>query len=100
MNRLGARYSAEVCGDGNFVKELGNVARGGTIEFDASSDVFNGYDYILTNAPDGVAIDSVTGMLSGRVSADAETGEYTMIVSLRDDGGFIGQSAKLMINVT
>ena len=100
MNRLGERYSDEVCGAGYKIRNLGEVQRGTAFSLDVSSDVYYGFEYALFGAPEGISIDAATGKISGAAALTAAEGEYTMTVSLRDARGFIGQSAKLRLYLT
>ena len=97
MNRLGARYRAE---HGNYNQLLGIVQKGGTVSYDAASTVFTGYKYVLNNAPKGITIDEDTGAISGTVASDAVAGTYDMVVSLKDEKGFIGQAINLLLTVS
>ncbi len=96
MNRLEERYSS---GFDASSLALGSFARGEKVAFDASSDVWSGYRYVLTGAPDGVTIDGDGGRISGAISPSAAAGEYVMTVSLKDERGFVGQSVRLTLTV-
>ena len=98
MNRLGARYSAELYEEGR-APDLGAFARGGSISFDASSSIYTGYEYVLYGGPKWISVDGDTGRVSGKVAADAPAGVYAFVISLRDGGGFIGQSARVTFTV-
>ncbi len=98
MNRLGARYSAELYEEGRAL-DLGAFARGGSISFDASSSIYTGYEYVLYGGPKWISVDGATGRVSGKVAADAPAGVYAFVISLRDGGGFIGQSARVTFTV-
>ena len=99
MNRLGDRYSAEFYTGNTYAVELGAKNKGDSVTFDASSDVYSGYEYVLSGAPEGLTIDKATGAISGTISQNAVAGDYSMVVSLKDEGGFIGQSVKLNLKV-
>ena len=99
MNRLGARYSAEFYTGNTYAEELGSKNRGDELTFDASSDVWGGYEYVLSGAPEGITINKDTGAISGTIADTAVAGDYNMVVSLRDENGFIGQSVKLHLTV-
>jgi len=99
MNRLGARYNDEHYTGNNHRVNLSTVEKGGSVSYNAASTVFKGYKYVLTGAPKGITIDENTGVISGTVSQDAAAGQYLMSVSLKDDGGFIGQDIILSLTV-
>lgn len=99
MNRLGDRYTAEHYGEKEYSKALPAVDRGGSVSYDAKSEVYSGYEYVLSGAPEGVTINKDTGMISGKVAANAVAGDYKMTVSLKDDKGFIGQAIVLDLTV-
>lgn len=100
MNRLGDRYTAEHYAANVFSKSLGTVAKGGTVAYDAKSEVYKGYEYVLSNAPKGITINKDTGAISGTVATDAVAGSYSMTVSLKDEGGYIGQAIVLDLIVS
>lgn len=99
MNRLGARYTAEHYLGTSYSKDLGTFATGATVSYDAKSTVYKNYKYVLSGAPEGVTIDQLTGKISGKIAADAVSGDYTMTVSLKDDKGYIGQAIVLTLTV-
>ncbi len=99
MNRLGDRYTAEHYGAKEYSKALPAVDRGGSVSYDAKSEVYSGYEYVLTGAPEGVTINKDTGMISGKVAANAVAGDYKMTVSLKDKDGYIGQAIVLTLRV-
>ena len=100
MNRLGARYNAEYYQGSNYFAEVGFFKKGDSVSYDVASKVFTGYKYVLNNAPKGVTIDENTGTIGGTIANDAVAGTYDMIVSLKDDDGFIGQAiyARLIVS--
>ena len=102
MNRVADRYSDEFYDYSaqQYSKDLGTVAKGGEVSFEAGSKVFDSYYYELDGAPEGVTIDEMTGEISGTVAANAPAGKYTMHVSMYDEGGFIGQSATFTLTVS
>ncbi len=100
MNRLGSSYPVEIYGTANaYSKDLGQVAKGGAVNFNAKSNIYTSYKYVLTDAPKGITINETTGVISGTVANDALEGDYKMHVSLRDDKGFIGQGITLNLKV-
>ena len=99
MNRLGARYSGEFYSGNTYAVALGEKNRGDSLSFDAASDVWSGYEYVLTGAPEGITINKDTGEISGTIANTAIAGDYSMFVSLKDENGFIGQSVKLELTV-
>ena len=99
MNRLGARYSEEFYTGRTYAEELGAKNRGDALTFDAASDVWGGYEYVLSGAPEGITINKDTGAIGGTIAENAVAGDYNMVVSLRDENGFIGQSVKLHLTV-
>lgn len=99
MNRLGSRYSAEFYTGNVYAVELGSKDQGEQVTFDASSDIYTDYEYVLSGAPEGLTINKDTGAISGTISTNAVPGDYSMVVSLKDENGFIGQSVKLNITV-
>ena len=99
MNRLGDRYSGEFYTGNTYAVELGAKNKGDSVTFDAASEIYKGYEYVLYGAPEGLTIDKTSGAISGTISQNAISGDYSMVVSLRDEGGFIGQSVKLNLRV-
>lgn len=101
MNRLGSSYAEEIYGTDKTVhsKSLPDAVKGGTVSFDAGSDVYTSYKYVLSDAPKGLTINEDTGVISGTIANDAVEGTYDMRVSLRDDKGFIGQGVSLKLKV-
>ncbi len=101
MNRLGDSYAEEIYGTDKTVhsKTLPDAVKGGTVSFDAGSDVYTTYKYVLSNAPKGLTINENTGVISGTIANDAVEGEYDMRVSLRDEKGYIGQGVSLKLKV-
>lgn len=100
MNRLGSSYPVEIYGaEDVYSKDLPAVAKGGTVSFNAKSNVYTHFKYALTGAPKGVTINETTGVIGGTVASDAVEGNYTMHVSLFDDNGFIGQGITLNLTV-
>ena len=100
MNRLGSSYPVEIYGTANaYSKDLPAVQKGGTVSFNAKSEVYTHYKYALNDAPKGITIDENTGAISGTVASDAVEGKYAMHVSLYDDKGYIGQGITLNLTV-
>ena len=101
MNRLGARYSEEFykASQRQYSLDLGAKNVGDTVEYDAASEIYSGYEYVLYNAPEGITINAQTGAISGTIAQNAVPGEYAMTVSLKDENGFIGQSATFDVTV-
>ena len=99
MNRLGARYTAEHYAADVFSKDIGTFDKGASVSYDAKSAVYTDYEYVLSGAPAGVTINSKTGAISGKIANTAESGQYTMSVSLKDENGFIGQAIVLTLTV-
>lgn len=99
MNRLGDRYTSEHYAANVFSKDLPAVEKGGSVSYDAKSNVYKDYEYVLSGAPKGITINKTTGAISGTVANDAISGDYTMTVSLKDKDGFIGQAIVLNLKV-
>ena len=101
MNRLGARYTSEhfAANDSDWSVNLDAVNKGGAVSYDAKSNIYKGYEYVLNGAPKGITIDKTTGMISGTVAQDASAGNYNMTVSLKDEAGYIGQAINIKLTV-
>ena len=99
MNRLGDRYSEEFYTGNQYAVELGDFNKGETVTYDAGSEIYSDYEYVLSGAPEGITVDVKTGAISGAISQDAYAGDYAMVVSLKDENGFIGQSVKFNLTV-
>jgi len=99
MNRLGSRYTSEHYAANVFSKDLPAVEKGGTVSYDAKSEVYTNYEYVLSGAPKGITINKATGKIGGTVASDAVAGKYVMTVSLKDENGFIGQAIVLNLTV-
>ena len=99
MNRLGARYFREHYQGTNYEVALGEKDKGASVSYNAASNIYTGYKYVLSGAPNGITINENTGAISGTIANDAVAGKYEMTVSLKDDNGFIGQAINITLTV-